>query len=500
MGLLLMAFVAIALPGRAALTLPVVISDHMVLQRDKPVALWGWADAGQTVTVEMLDQTQRAVADAQGRWQVSLEPLAAGGPHVVTIVAGDERITLEDVLVGEVWLCSGQSNMDMRLNKVYDADAEVAGATHETIRLFRVERDIAATPQSDLDTELGAHWVACNPDDARNFSAAAYFMAVKLQEELGVPVGMIHTAYGGTPAEAWPPWDAMDAQPEIQPILARYERQMATYEAARVAYETAQDSGTQTGSAPTPPTERYAPAGLYNAMIHPLVPYTIRGFAWYQGESNVWRAHQYEPLLATMIAAWRTAWQDDALPFGIVQIAAYSEPPRSPRGDGSFPELRESQRQVALADPHAGLIVTTDIGDATDIHPRNKQEVGRRLAIWALHAAYEQDILPGGPVVRSHRIEGNQVIIDFDHVGTGFSTSDDGPIRGFCIAGPDAKFRWAVAEVIDHDTLSITEAKVPSPIGVRYAWSDNPDWANLVNSDGLPASAFRTDDLPFHTE
>ncbi len=488
-----------------SLRLPAVIGDHMVVQRDKPAPLWGWAEAGATVTVSMAGQSHETESGDDGRWAVTLEPMDAGGPHTIVIGVGTEQHTLEDVMVGEVWLCSGQSNMDMRLRKMEDAENEVAEATHENLRLFRVERAVADTPQDDLD----ASWVRCNPSDARDFSAVGYYMGLELLNELDVPVGIIHTAYGGTPVEAWTPHGAMEGDPELQPLLDRHERRIADYEAELAEYEAAQSAMTNNGSPnpggatlkkPSPPAERYMPAGLYNAMIHPLQPFALRGFAWYQGESNVWRARQYEFTLTAMIEAWRAGWGDEALPFGVVQLPGYVSPPRVPPGTFSWAELRESQLRVAQKLDHVGLIVTTDVGNPTDIHPLAKRPVGQRLAQWALNEAYGRNVVPTGPIYQSHRIEGDRVYLTFDHVGDGLATVESAPPRGFVICGPDQKFRWAVAEIIDDRTIVVSEAKVPEPQAVRYGWDDNPAWTNLVNSANLPASPFRTDDWPGITD
>ncbi|MEM1444904.1 MAG: sialate O-acetylesterase [Planctomycetota bacterium] len=488
------------------LQMPAVFGDHMVLQRNQPLPVWGKAEANAEVVVSLAQQEHIAVADQAGRWMATLEPVAAGGPHAMTVESNGQRLEFTDVHVGEVWLCSGQSNMDMRLRKVDDAEAEVAGATHEQLRLFRVERAIADEPSFDVD----AQWAVCNPDDARNFSAVGYFLGEQLQQELGVPVGIIHTAYGGTPVEAWTPLASLAGNPETAPIVARQERREKAYAEALAAYEQALAANTDLAEGatpvpvpdePTPPTARYAPAGLYHAMLKPLAPYAIRGFAWYQGESNIWRSAQYEHTLTELIHAWRADWQDDTLPFGVVQLPSYALPPRVPRGEGSWPELREAQFRVAQKLPNVGLIVTTDVGDPTDIHPTAKRPVGERLARWALHAAYNQEVVPTGPMLIAHRIEGDKVILTFDHVGSGLTSLDGGEVNGFCVAGPDKKFRWAThIEIVDERTLAIGEAKVPNPQAVRYGWDDHVPWATLANSEGLPASPFRTDDWDRITE
>ncbi|MEM7576235.1 MAG: sialate O-acetylesterase [Planctomycetota bacterium] len=488
------------------LRLPAVFGDHMVLQRDKPLPVWGLADANATVSVTFLDQESTVIADQTGRWSVTLEPVAAGGPFTLEVSSNGNHIAFEDVLVGEVWLCSGQSNMDMRLMKVDDAESEVSAATNNQLRLFRVERAIADEPAFEVD----AKWAVCSPAEARTFSAVGYFMGQRLQEQLGVPVGIIHSAYGGTPVEAWTPLEALTNHPETRPIVARQDRREQQYAEALAVYEQAMAVNANLAEGqkpvpvpdePTPPTARYTPAGLYHAMLKPLAPYALRGFAWYQGESNTWRSAQYEYTLTELIQAWRADWNDDALPFGVVQLPSYALPPRVPRGEGSWPELRESQLRVAQKLDHVGLIVTTDVGDPTDIHPTAKRPIGERLARWALHSAYGQDVVSTGPILVDHRVEGDKFILTFDHVGSGLTSADGERPNGFCVAGPDKKFRWAThIEILDERTLAIGEAKVPDPQAVRYGWDAHIPWATLTNSEGLPASPFRTDDWERVTE
>ena len=471
---------------RAELALPAIFGDHMVLQADKPVAVWGRADAGQQVTVTIADQSHDARADDAGQWRVELAPLHAGESHTLAVTAGDVTRTFSDVLVGEVWLCSGQSNMDMRLMKVADADAEIARATQPTLRLFYVERAITDTPADDVE----GRWVVCNPSDARKFSAVSYFMGRALQEELGTPIGLIHSAYGGTPAEAWISGSALSDNPALAQVLARWERRVNKYTQALAGL-----SGTEAAKVAAPP-ERYMPAGLYNGMIDALAPFTLRGVAWYQGESNSWRGYEYRDLLPTLIADWRQRWGDDALPFGVVQLPNYNNPPRVPRAEQSWEELREAQLLTVQNTPHTGLVVTIDIGNAIDVHPTNKQDVGRRLALWALGAVYGRDVVYSGPTFREAAIEGNKVTLHLDHIGGGLATRDGGPVRGVVIAGKNGKFRWASNVEIHGNTLVVWDAKISKPASVRYAWDDNPDWANLINVEGLPASPFRTDDWP----
>lgn len=480
---------------RADLKLPSVFADHMVLQREASVPIWGWADAGSDVTVEFHGQSATVQAGPDGKWMARLEPMAAGGPYELSIKAGGKTQTFSDVLVGDVWLCSGQSNMDMRIRKVMNAEAEIAAADHPNLRLFRVERAMSADPQPDV----AAHWAVCTPQSVRDFSAAAYFLGRDLQKELDVPVGLLHCAYGGTSAEAWTSMPALEADGRLTSIIIGQRAKEARYKMDLAAYQKAVEAGDEHTVKPASIMDRHNPAVLFNAMVHPLIPYAIRGAVWYQGESNVFHSMQYEPLLTALVNDWRTRWDQPDLPFGVVQLPNYVTPPRVPRGDYSWPEMRDSQLRVSQNMPNVGLIVTIDIGNPTNIHPTNKQEVGRRLALWALHDVYGRDVIASGPVFRKAVFEGDKVRLSFDAVGAGLMTREGGPIKGFIIAGADRKFRWAEAEIAGNEII-VSEAKVKKPEAVRYAWDENPYWANLVNADGLPASPFRTDDWPGITD
>ncbi len=491
----------LALPVCAELRLPSVISDHMVLQREKSVPIWGWADAGQTVTVRFNDQTTHTTANADGRWIVHLSAMPAGGPYELTITASAPNPqvskTLRDIMVGEVWLCSGQSNMDMRLQKL--GQEEVDAAQHPNLRLFRVARNVSDKPIDDVK----GSWSRCEPEVARQFSAVAYYMGRDLLRELDVPVGLIHTAYGGTPAEAWTAPEALMAHEETSPILARWDSRIEDYQKKLAAHETAIASGSQKSKPPTALNAQAMPGRLYHAMLQPLAPYALRGMTWYQGESNVWRAMQYRHVLTAMIQDWRGLWHDDQLPFGIVQLCNYVSPPRVPPGTFSWAELRESQLHAAQNLPNVGLIVTIDVGNPTDIHPLDKQTVGHRLARWARSDVYGEDVVSSGPMFRDVEFADGKARLRFDHVGdqpgSGLAIRDGQSLRGFAIAGSNQKFRWAQAE-IDGDHIIVWDKKITKPQAVRYAWDDNPSWANLVNDAGLPATPFRTDDWPGITD
>ena len=639
---------AFGVTARADVRLPALVGDNMVLQQNVPARVWGWAAPGEQVTVTMAGKSAKAKADAQGRWEVRLGPFKAGGPHEMTIAAKN-AIVLKNVLVGEVWVGSGQSNMEWPLqNAAYGAD-EVARANHPEIHLFTVTKATALEPRDDVQ----GRWVVCTPENAATFSAVAYFFGRELNEKLSVPVGLIHSSWGGTPAEAWTSRAALAALPELRPMADALGRAANNLPEARRAYEAAQAkweqehflqdpgnrgldlgyaradfdeqgwqgmrlpqfwetaglqidgavwfrktvdlpaswegkeltlalgpvddfdvtyfNGTKVGAtgSETPnfymvprkykvpgalvhagrnviavrvfdhygqggfgggasdmtlsatgaqpislagdwlykvemsveplkvdfSTQPIAPPGLgnpntptvlYNAMLAPLVPYTIRGAIWYQGESNADRARGYRTLFPTMIRDWRAAWGEGNFPFLFVQLANFQARKTEP-GESNWAELREAQT-MTLGEPATGMAVIIDIGEAGDIHPRNKQDVGHRLALWALAKTYGQHVEYSGPLFESMTIEGHKARIRFMHAD-GLRTSDGGAVQGFAIAGADGKFVWADAKIDGKEVIVWSDA-VSQPVAVRYGWADNPA-VNLVNGAGLPASPFR---------
>ncbi len=638
-----------SVPLAAHVRLPAIFSDHMVLQRDTRVPVWGQADPGRRVIVEIGQQRKEAIADAAGRWRVDLDPLPAGGPWVLKIV-GIDTLRIRDVLVGEVWLASGQSNMEMSVERVRNAEAEIQAANYPQIRLFTVKRAVSLRPLNDVASD---GWHACNPQSVRRFSAVAYFFGRELYRKLGVPIGLVHSSWGGTPAEAWTSREGIETLPDFTTALARldsldkgvdlmkrfWQRRRAQRGAFLewVASLAALDTGftasppwftenldvsrwdtmtlpvnwedTQLGEfdgvvwfrkrvslpaswagqdlvlrlgpindidttwfngvkvggvegydqlrvyrvpgrlvkpgqnglvvrvldygnrgglwgrpeqlrlvwpkrdsmslagvwryrpglsladAPPRPKEprwpTHRPTVLYNAMIAPLVPFAIRGVIWYQGEANASRAYQYRRLFPTMIQDWRQHWGQGDFPFLFVQLANFRARKPEP-GESDWAELREAQT-MALKLPNTGMAVIIDIGEANDIHPKNKQDVGRRLARIALAKVYGKKLVCSGPMYRGMKIEGSRIRLFFDHVDGGL-VAKGGELRGFAVAGPDRVFRWAQAK-IEGSTVVVWSPEVPHPVAVRYAWADNPD-CNLYNRAGLPASPFRTDDWP----
>lgn len=640
---------------RAEIVLPAVIGSGMVLQRDMEVPVWGKAAGGETVTVEFADQAVTTRADAEGRWMAKLAPMAAShAPRSMTIRGGN-TIVLDNILVGEVWICSGQSNMEWPLEKAHNAALELAAAKYPEMRLFAVDKQTAETPRFDS----AGRWEPTSPESAAPFSAVGYFFGRSLHQVLEVPVGLIHTSWGGTPAEAWTRIEALTADEVTAPLPARWEEQMKDYperlarwekayaeweasgkptghhtdkgitaEAAdcpapdfddsgwelirlpalmdddydgavwyRKAidipanwagrelqlklgtiddFDTAWFNGTQVGRTCregahtvsrvyTVPADqvsagravvavrvfdRYSgggftgspnemrldckaageginlsgewrwwieqrlplasgssggprkpagnnspnrPGNLANGMLGPVVPFGVRGAVWYQGESNGSRAQEYRTLLPLMIRDWWAWWDQGPFPFGVVQIANWRSVNPDPADDG-WAHLRDAQLHTAKTMPEVGLAVTIDIGEADDIHPRNKQEVGARLARWALAEVYAFPIVGSGPIYESFEVKDGSMLCTFSNVADGLEVREGGELQEFILSGSDRVWHWAHAEIVGSDRVRVWSDKVPEPVAVRYAWANNPARPNLVNSEDLPASPFRTDD------
>ena len=672
-------------PANLPLVSP-LFTDNMVLQRGRPVLVWGWAEAGKTVTVGIAGKSANAVCDAQGKWTAKLPALPVGGPYTMTVsvpqneggaspgrrrearainaslprgsytngVAGPRAVTLVNILVGDVWVCSGQSNMEFGIGNLNNAAQEIAAADYPQIRLFTVKKAVAQTPQQTLS----GSWDVCTPRTVtvgawNGFSAVAYFFGRELYNNLKVPIGLIHTSWGGTVAEAWTSGDALQTMPDYKAVVTqRMDAQRAGGQNAHAfadrmtAWYSQNDPGTQnkwdlsafedadwkpinlpgaweqsgiaelanfdgivwfrrefavpdgaqdkpcqislgsiddrdtvwvngiriggmddyaanrvyaippgvlkagrnvvavrvldTGGAggftgqptqmrlamagspgmslagewkykisaplantkavPMPITDNpNVPTVLYNGMIAPLLPYGIKGAIWYQGESNAGRAYQYRTLLPTMIEDWRAHWNEGKFPFYIVQLANYQQAPAQP-GDSDWAELREAQSLTASHVYNTGQAVTIDIGDANDIHPKDKQDVGKRLALAALAQTYGAKIEYSGPQYRSMKVEGDKIRLTFTHGIGGLvarpsdQSAASAMLQGFAVAGEDRKFVWADAK-IDGNAVVVSAPTVPHPVAVRYAWANNPV-CNLYNKAGLPASPFRTDDWP----
>lgn len=462
-------------PAAADVRLPNVIDSNMVLQRDAPLPIWGWADPGEKVTVSISGNEATTTADDNGDWSVRLAAMSVGGPHEMT-VKGNNEIVLNNILVGEVWVCSGQSNMQWSTNRADNAEDEIAAANFPKIRLFNIPRVPAGTPQADVEAE----WTECTPETVPGFSAVAYFFGRELHQELDVPIGLIETAWGGTRIEPWTTLDGFRSVPEVASLAddaeAKHEEYVKTLE------ELPEDA-----EQPKHPLEdRQASTGLYNGMVYPIVPFAIRGAIWYQGESNRADGSLYQHKMAALINGWRHAWNQGEFPFLFVQLAPYRY-----NGEADLlPQIWEAQA-LTLWMPNTGMAVTTDIGNLDDIHPTNKQDVGKRLALWALARTYGQDDLVfSGPLYKSMKVEGDSVRIRFKETGDGLESRDGEPLTWFEIAGEDKKFVEAEA-TIDGDTVVVHSDEVDEPAAVRFGWHQEAE-PNLVNSAGLPASPFRT--------
>jgi sialate O-acetylesterase len=476
----------------ADVTLPALLADHMVVQRGLPVHLWGMAAPAEGVSVSFRGETRTATADELGRWSLYFSPGEAGGPFAMTI-KGNNTITLNDVLVGDVWVASGQSNMEWPLKRAANAEAELAAAKFPKIRIFQVDRKVSEYPLEDVTAKT---WVACAPDTAGEGSAVAYFFARDLQRKENVPIGLIDSYWGGSPAEAWTSLRGLSADASLMPVFAtrvhavenqattllRFQKENRDFEQATAQ---ALAEGKPAPNRPWHPEFGWSPGGLYNAMIAPLTPFAIRGAIWYQGESNTSpeRAPVYARLFQTMIRDWRRGWGEGDFPFLFVQLPNWNSPP-----DSQWPEVREAQRQTLVL-RNTGMAVTIDIGDPANLHPPAKQEVGARLALAARAIAYGEKIEYSGPLYRQVMREDQALRVWFDHATSGL-IAKDGVLKGFEVAGSDGKFSPAEAK-IEGASVVVSSLAVPVPVQVRYGWAASPD-CNLYNGDGLPASPFES--------
>ncbi len=445
-----------------------MFTDGAVIQRDRPVPVWGRAAAGEQVSVTFRGVTVAAQANQAGQWAVSLPPGSAGGPFELTV----NGATVKNILVGEVWIASGQSNMVWQVSRSLNAEKEIAASSDAELRFFKVANVVSQVP---LDDAKGA-WKEANPANTGDFCGAAYFFARHLRAQLKVPVGVIQTSWGGTPAESWVSGRALTADPALLSVYADWARMMEAY--PQVAPDKRQ--------AAIGPNHAHMPAGLYNAMIAPLIPYAMRGVIWYQGETNAVRSRSavYRRLFPALIEDWRKRWGQGDFPFLFVQLANFAKLPAS----AQWPELREAQA-MALSMVTTGMAVTIDIGESQDIHPKNKQDVGLRLALAARAIAYGEKLEYSGPLFRQAVREGASMRVFFDHAGGGL-LAKDGPLKGFEVCAADGKCAEAEAR-IDAGSVVVSAAAMPAPTSVRYAWANDPV-CNLYNQEGLPASPFRS--------
>jgi len=478
----LLCFVATALVlsfasiSHADVKLASIFGDGMVLQRELSVPVWGWAEAGEAVTVSFAGQTKSVTAGDDGKWMIKLDALKASADGASLKIAGKNSIELKDVLVGEVWICSGQSNMEWPLSRALDSKEEIEAADHPLIRLFDVP---GHTTSPIAKEECPGSWKVCSSKTVGGFSAVGYFFGRRIQKELKVPIGLVGSNWGGTRIEPWTSPAGFRSVPELKTIAD----EVGAY-----------DESTKVGSR--------SPSAIYNAMVHPLAPFTMRGAIWYQGESNGNEGESYYHKTQALVNGWRKLFNPE-LAFYWVQLADFQQPNNDPAGGNGWAKLREAQRK-ALSIKHTGMAVIIDIGQANDIHPRNKQDVGWRLAQWALHQTYnKKNVVPSGPLFKGHKVEGRSIRLTFDNTGGGLIVGKkvglepttevkDGKLQRFAIAGEDKKWYWADAK-IDGNTVVVQSSEVAKPVAVRYAYSMNPAGANLYNTEGIPTSPFRTD-------
>jgi len=481
---------------QTSLHLPAIFGDNMVLQRNYATPIWGTAAPNQSITLTIAGQTRQATAGADGKWMVKLDPVKEGGPYELT-VSGPSSITYKNVLFGDVWICSGQSNMEWIVKNSKDAQIAIDSSANPNLRLFTVKKNPAQTPANDVTGK----WDESSSQSSPSFSAVGYFFGRELQKQLNVPIGLIHTSWGGTAIQLWQSKEAIEADEDMKQVYVAWQAQQDRFEAAQKKYrEDVAKAKEENKPAPAAPRggPPMAPACLYNGMIAPLVPYGITGAIWYQGESNAGNAKLYRKQMPAMINQWRKDFGNE-FPFYMVQLANFMKKDAQPV-DSDWAELRESQLQTAQTNPKTGMAVIIDIGEANDIHPKNKEDVGKRLALAALGQHYGKNIEYSGPLYASMKTEGNKIRLMFHHTGSGMMAKSDEraaggqKVKGFAIAGEDRKFVWADAQ-IDGNTIVVSSPEVANPVAVRYGWANNPD-CNLYNKEGLPASPFRTDDWP----
>jgi sialate O-acetylesterase len=506
-----------------------LFADGMVIQCETKAPVWGTADAGERVNVTgSWGETAAVTAGKNGRWMVKLQTPSAGGPYTLTI-KGNNSVEIKNVLSGEVWFCSGQSNMDFAMQKFVKTNPartekkdepaanhvkqEMESAQDDLFRQFTVEKN--TSPLEPLGT-LNGSWMSSSPKNNPDFSATAYFFGRELRKELNVPVGLIKCAWGGTRVEPWIPAEAFEKDEEMAAYFKREIQALkgriakwdpakveANYQAALKKWETTK-KGRKPRMATDPKAAQQIPSTLFNAMVNPVVPYAMKGVIWYQGESNAnHNNHKYEHNFRTMISAWREHWGQGSFPFYFAQLANFRAPVAEPVEYDGWASICDQQRRT-LGLKNTGMAVLNDIGEAKDIHPHNKMEVGRRLALWALTHDYNKKVPAwSGPLYKNHQSKGGQVIIQFDSAGSGLMTgvkvgladtkATDDALKHFQICGADRQWKWAQAEITGKDTIAVSHPEVPDPVVARYAWAQNAAAANLYNKEGLPASIFTTE-------
>ncbi len=492
----------------------------MVLQQKQTNPIWGWDTPGTEVKVALGGQSKSAKADDKGRWSVKMDPLPANAKPATMKIQGTTKRELKNILVGEVWLCSGQSNMGFNLSSVWDADLDIATAKYPQIRLISVPQ----VGTQELQDDFKGQWEECSPATAGSFTAVGYHYGRVLHEVLGVPVGLIDNAWGGSACEAWVRRDVLEKDARFKALIEKwkqteaaysdavYEKQLVEHKAKVEAWNVARREALKAGKpAPANPPRapqnvlrgQHRPGNLFAGCLNPIIGYGIKGAIWYQGESNAGRAFEYSYLFPLMISHWRSEWKQGDFSFYWVQLADF-KPEQPEPGDSDWAELRESQTKTIGKIPNAGQCVITDLGEANDIHPKNKRDVAERLARWALAKDYGLPMVFRSPEFKDVKIEGGKALLTFDYAPKGLRTVDVDEVRGFSICGADKKWTWAKASIIGGSRQGTSQIEVSSPqvsqaVAVRYAWSDNPV-ANVFSAEGLPLTPFRTDSFPMITD
>ena len=500
----------------AGVRLPTIFTDNMMVQRDLPVRVWGWADAGETVTVTLAGTTATTNADAKGQWALELPAIKAGETLDLT-VKGNNTVTLTNVLAGDIWVCSGQSNMEMPLGGCVGAADDIKAADLPKIRRIKFRHEKSGQPAIDAPTE--SPWQVCSRATAGRFTAVGFYFAREIHQKTGVPIGIIDVNWGGTAIQPWVAPEGLALVKSLKPALAAQQAAIKAYtaqlpkkldEIEKWTAETRRQLAAGVPTCPPPAMPAVADGGwssMYNAMIHPITRFPIKGVLWYQGESNGTEGEPYYDKMRALIGGWRARWAQGDFPFYFVQLASFQAVSDNPAGGNGWAKLREAQTK-SLTVTNTGMAVIIDtvpLAQASNIHPANKYDVGMRLARWALGRDYGQKELEiSGPLFAALKIEGNKARLAFDHTGTGLMVgkkegraptveNKEVQLKGFAIAGADKKWFWAEA-VIEGTTVTVSSPEVKEPVAVRYAYQMNPDGANLYNREGLPASPFRTDD------
>ncbi len=477
-------------PGFADVKLPNVFSDHMVLQQGQENKIWGTATAGEKVSISIADKSMEAKADDKGNWSAKLPSLPAGGPHKLR-VAGSSVVELSDVLVGEVWICSGQSNMQWNVASSNNADLEILAAKYPNIRMINF-------PQVGTQEPVWSHddrkWMVCTPDTVSSFSAVGYFFARQIHQSTNVPIGMINNAWGGSACEAWVNRDVLKANPKFEGLLSRWNVMEERFASLNAKQDRTEEEKAELTKLQGTMKNNSRPANIYNGVLKSHIGYGIKGAIWYQGESNAGRAYQYRELFPAMITNWRNEWGQGDFPFYWVQLADY-QAERTEPGDSDWSELREAQTMAMDKLPNSGQAVIIDIGEGKDIHPKNKVDVGMRLARWALAKQYNQPIDYQSPRYESMEKVGSGIVVKIANRGKKWRPFDVNEPIGFTIAGEDKKFFKADAKILEDSRVQVSSASVPNPVAVRYAWAQNPI-CNMFADNGLPLTPFRTDDWP----